>query len=155
MSTSAFNKNTVEKLADGSNQLIHADYDGNAAQLISKVGQPMGDFYVHPIAKTAKGENMIEPNGLYKLDDKLVKVGNAMPKVVGGFSNTFTYKNFSLDILADFRFGGYVMPTGVNWMISRGLLEESLNYMDKEHGGMSYYVNGQGKGVATTCRCRS
>jgi len=146
----AFNKNTVEKLADGSDQLIHADYDGNAAQLISKVGQPMGDFYVHPIAKTAKGDPIVNPDGLYKLDDKLVKAGNAMPKMVGGVFSSFSYKNFSLDVLADFRFGGYVMPTGINWMISRGLLEESLNYMDKEHGGMSYYVNAQGKGVATT-----
>ena len=146
----AFNKNTVEKLADGSTQLIHADYDGNAAQLISNVGQPMGDFYVHPVAKNAKGEQIVEPNGLYKLDDKLVKVGNAMPKVVGGFFNTFSYKDFSLDVLMDFRFGGHVMPTGINWMISRGLLEESLNYMDAASGGLSYYVNAQGKGVQTT-----
>lgn len=146
----AFNKNTVEKLADGSDQLIHQDYDGNAAQLISKVGQPMGDFYIHPVATTGKGEMIVEPNGLYKLDDKLVKVGNAMPKVVGGFFSSFSYKNFSLDVLADFRFGGYVMPTGINWMISRGLLEESLKFMDKASGGLSYYVNAAGKGVQTT-----
>lgn len=146
----AFNKNIVEKLADGSTELIHADYDGNAAQLISTVGQPMGDFYIHPVAKNEKGEMIVEPNGLHKLDEKLVKAGNAMPKVVGGFFNTFSYKNFSLDVMADFRFGGYVMPTGINWMISRGLLEESLNYMDAAHGGLSYYVNAAGKGVQTT-----
>jgi TonB-linked SusC/RagA family outer membrane protein len=146
----AFNKNVVEKLTDGSTEIVHSDYDGNAAQLISKVGEAMGDFYAHPVATNAKGEQIVDPSGLYKLDAKLVKVGNAMPKVVGGFFNTFSYKDFSLDVLMDFRFGGHVMPTGINWMISRGLLEESLNYMDKEHGGLSYYVNAAGKGVQTT-----
>ncbi|HYE56021.1 MAG TPA: SusC/RagA family TonB-linked outer membrane protein, partial [Chitinophagaceae bacterium] len=145
----AHNKNVVEKLATGSDELLHADYDGNAAQLISKVGQPMGDFYAHPVARNTKGEMIVEPNGLYKLDSKLEKVGNAMPKVIGGMYNSFSYKSFTLDAMIDFRIGGYVMPTGINWMISRGLLEESLKYMDKESGGISYYRNAQGKGVQT------
>lgn len=145
------NKNVVEKLASGSNELLHADYDGNAAQLKSVVGQPMGDFYAHPVATDSKGQPIVDPNGMYKVDpDKMVKIGNAMPKVVGGFTNTFTYKNFSVDALLDYRLGGYVMPTAINWMISRGLLEESLNYMDKEHGGLSYYEDGSGKRIQTT-----
>ena len=80
----------------------------------------------------------------------MIKIGNAMPKAVGGLFNSFAYKNFSMDVLIDFRLGGYVMPTAINWMISRGLLEESLNNMDKEHGGLSYYVNANGQGVQTT-----
>jgi TonB-linked SusC/RagA family outer membrane protein len=143
------NKNVVEKLSSGSTELLHADYDGNAAQLKSVVGQSMGDFYAHPVATNSKGEQIVESNGLYKLDDKLVKVGNAMPKVVGGIFNSFSYKGFGLDVMIDFRLGGYVMPTGINWMISRGLLEESLQYMDKESGGLSYYVDGTGKGIQT------
>lgn len=144
------NNNIVEKLANGATELLHADYDGNAAQLRSVVGQPMGDFYVHPIATNSKGESIVNPDGLYKVDaDKMIKVGNAMPKVVGGFFNTFSFKGISLDILTDFRFGGYVMPTGINWMISRGLLEESTKFMDAASGGLSYYV-ANGKGIQTT-----
>lgn len=144
------NKNVVEKLANGATELLHADYDGNAAQLKSIVGQPMGDIYIHPIATDASGRQLIEGDGLYQLDaNNMVKVGNAMPKMVGGFINNFNYKNFSLDVVMDFRVGGHVMPTGINWMISRGLLEESLNYMDQESGGLSYYMAG-GKGVQTT-----
>lgn len=146
----AKNTNIVEKLANNSTELLHADYDGNAAQLRSVVGQPMGDFYIHPIATNANGEKIVNADGLYKLDaDKMVKVGNAMPKVVGGLLNSFNYKGFTLDVAADFRFGGYVMPTGINWMISRGLLEESTKYMDTEHGGLSYYLQ-NGRGVLTT-----
>lgn len=144
------NTNIVEKLANGATELLHADYDGNAAQLKSVVGQPMGDFYAHPIAVNSKGEKIVNPDGLYKLDnDKMIKVGNAMPKVIGGFINSLSYKGFSLDLVTDFRFGGYIMPTGINWMISRGLLEESTKYMDEASGGLKYYV-ANGKGILTT-----
>jgi TonB-linked SusC/RagA family outer membrane protein len=146
----AQNTNKLEKLNSGATELIHADFDGNAAVLKSVVGQPMGDFYTHPIAKDSKGNAIINDDGLYRLDDGLVKTGNAMPKAVGGFLNNFNYKGISLDVNIDYRFGGYVMPTGINWMISRGLLEESTKYMDEASGGLAYYVNAQGKGVQTT-----
>jgi len=141
------NKNVVEKLASGSDELLHADYDGNAAQLISKVGEPMGDFYSHPVKLDANGGKIVNPDGLYQVDaDTMVKIGNAMPKAVGGFINTFTYKGFTLEALVDFRFGGYVMPTALNWMTSRGLTEISTTAMDKEHGGLSYYVTTDANG---------
>lgn len=145
------NTNVVEKLANNSKEILHADYDGNAAVLKSVVGQPMGDFYAHPVATDDKGQKIVDPNGMYKVDpDKMVKVGNAMPKVVGGFMNTISFKGFVLDVMADYRFGGYVMPTAINWMISRGLLEESTKYMDAEHGGLSYYEDANsGKRIQT------
>jgi iron complex outermembrane receptor protein len=146
----AWNRNIVEKLANNSTELLHADYDGNAAQLRSVVGQPMGDLYAHGIELNSKGEKIVQADGLYKIDGaNWIKVGNTQPKGVGGIFNNFTYKNFTLDMNTDFRIGGYVMPTGINWMISRGLLEESTQYMDKEHGGLSYYI-ADGKGIQTT-----
>lgn len=42
------------------------------------------------------------------------------------------------------------MPTGINWITSRGLTEQSLGSMDAERGGLRYYVDANGKGVATT-----
>ncbi|GAB3331786.1 SusC/RagA family TonB-linked outer membrane protein [Larkinella ripae] len=147
----ARNSNKVEKLANGSTELLHADYDGNAAQLRSVVGQPMGDIYAHGILKDANGRNVVGPNGLYQLDGaNWIKVGNAMPKLTGGFINSLSYKGFNLDIITDFRFGGHIMPTGINWMTSRGLTEESLTAMDAEHGGLNYYLDANGKGVQTT-----
>lgn len=146
----ARNRNVVEKLANNATELLHADYDGNAAQLRSVVGQPMGDLYARPVETHNNGQKIVQPNGLYKIDgDNWIRVGNAMPKAVGGIFNRLEYKNFTLDVLADFQIGGHVMPTGINWMISRGLTEESLNYMNKERGGLSYYVNADGKGVQT------
>lgn len=147
----ATNKNMVEKIAPGLTNILHADYDGNAAQLVSLVGRPMGDILVHPVQQSKTGQPIVDPNGMYHVDpNTMITAGNAMPKVVGGFFNSLSYKGISLDMMADFRFGGYVMPTGIYWMISRGLLKESLNYMDKEHGGLSYYIDGTGKRIQTS-----
>jgi TonB-linked SusC/RagA family outer membrane protein len=147
----ARNINVVEKLANNATELLHADYDGNAAQLRSVVGRPMGDFYVHPIETNSKGQKIVQPNGLYKLDaNNWIEVGNAMPEVIGGVINNFRYKNFTLDVLSDFQIGGHVMPTGINWMISRGLTEQSLQNMDKASGGLSYYRDAAGRGIQTT-----
>jgi len=146
----AQNANKVEKLANNSKELLHADYDGNAAQLRSVVGRPMGDIFVHGILKNAQGQQVVGANGLYQLDPEFKQVGNAMPKLTGGFINNLSYKNFSLDVVTDFRWGGSIMPTGINWMTSRGLTEESLNAMDAEHGGLSYYVDANGKGIQTS-----
>lgn len=145
------NSNKVEKLTNNSTELLHADYDGNAAQLRSTIGQPMGDIYAHGILKNASGQSVVGPNGLYQLDgNNWIKVGNAMPKLIGGLINNFSFKGFTLDVVTDFRVGGHIMPTGINWMTSRGLTEESLNAMDAEHGGLRYYKDANGKGIATT-----
>ncbi|MCM4151138.1 SusC/RagA family TonB-linked outer membrane protein [Arenibacter sp. N53] len=148
----AKNENIVEKLAPGLDELLHADYDGNAAQLKSLVGQPMGDLYAHPVATDAQGRRIVDPNGMYKIDaDKMEKFGNAMPKWTGGVMNSFSYKNITLDALVDGRIGGHVMPTALNWMTSRGLTEESTKFMDTESGGLSYYEeNGTGTRIQTT-----
>jgi iron complex outermembrane recepter protein len=150
-----FNNNKILKLTNGSNELIHADYDGNAAVLKSVVGQPIGDFYAHPIKTDSKGQPIVNDYGDGTLDyqidaDKLVKYGNTQVKAIGGFYNQFSYKSFGLEIYTDFRIGGYVMPTGLNWLTSRGLTKESLNGMDKAHGGLSYYLDANGYGVATS-----
>ncbi|MBB6325192.1 TonB-linked SusC/RagA family outer membrane protein [Algoriphagus iocasae] len=144
----ARNVNTVEKLANNATELLHADYDGNAAQLRSVVGRPMGDLFAHPIETDANGNKIVQPNGLYKIDaNNWKRVGNYNPDLVGGFMNNLSYKNFNFSALMDFQVGGSVMPTGINWMISRGLTEESTKYRNEETGGLAYYQNADGKGV--------
>ena len=146
----ARNMNMVEELANNATELLHANYDGSAAELRSVVGRPMGDFFVPPVETNANGERIVQSNGMYKLNgNEWMLAGNAMPKAVGGIFNNLNYKNFTLDVLADFQIGGHVMPTGINWMISRGLTEKSLNYMDAERGGLSYYVNTDEDGIET------
>ncbi|WP_166923335.1 SusC/RagA family TonB-linked outer membrane protein [Flavobacterium poyangense] len=143
----AKNINKIVKLANGASELLHQDYDGAAAQLKSVVGQPMGGIYAHPVKTDDNGNKMVDSDGFYIIDgDKWERYGTAIPKGVGGMLNSFTYKSFTLDVNIDYSYGGYLMPTGINWMTSRGLTEESLNYSTNERGGLTYYMEG-GKGV--------
>ncbi|QKJ63415.1 SusC/RagA family TonB-linked outer membrane protein [Flavobacterium sp. M31R6] len=144
----AKNINKIVKLANGANELLHADYDGSAAQLKSVVGEPMGGIYAHPVKTDASGNKMVDSDGFYMIDgDKWEKYGTATPQGVGGLLNTFTYKNLTLDVNIDYTYGGYLMPTGVNWMKSRGLTEETLNYSTNDRGGLTYYKDASGQGV--------
>jgi TonB-linked SusC/RagA family outer membrane protein len=145
------NKNKIDKLATGSDELIHSDNDGNAYQIKSVVGHPVGDIYVHPLLVNSKGQPIITSDGLYQQDpNKMVSGGNSQVKGAGGFNNTFSYKNFDLTLVTDFKYGGYVIPTGLFWMNSRGITKESLKYMDADHGGLSYYLDGDLRGIPTS-----
>ena len=148
----ASNKNKVVKLTTGATELLHDNYDGDAAKNVSIVGQPMGDWYSHPIATNASGQKIIGADGTYTLDSKnWEKYGNSMPKATGGFYNTFKYKSFALDMMIDFRFGGYVMPTGLFWLTGRGLTEESTKVPDgAKRSGVKFYVDDNWVGHETT-----
>lgn len=148
----AKNTNKVVKLTTGSNELLHANYDGDAAKRVSVVGQPMGDWYSHPIKTDAQGRRIVGGDGTYVVDgEKWVKYGNSMPKGAGGIFSTLNYKSFTLDMTADFTYGGYVMPTGLYWLTGRGLTKESLKTPDGAvRTNISYYVDNDWVGHETT-----
>jgi len=150
----SLNNQKILQLTSGSPEFTNADFDGNAAVLKSVVGRPAGDFYAHPILTDGKGNKVIADLGggefNYQIDgSKLQRYGNAQVKAIGGFSNIFRYKGFALELNTDFRIGGDVMPTALAWMTSRGLTKESLTAMDAAHGGVAYYKDAQGRGIAT------
>ncbi|WP_158867136.1 SusC/RagA family TonB-linked outer membrane protein [Maribellus comscasis] len=107
----SFNKNNINSL---SNDEFELDYvhtasigdhgqSGNYAQIIEE-GKPLGQFYIWKYA--GKDEDGISQ--FYNADRELTSspssddhfyAGNAQPKATGGWYNTLTWKNFSLDLL--------------------------------------------------------
>ena len=69
------------------------------------------------------GKYLIDPaTGLYKVHSgQNDVVGNREPKLIGGWNNTFTYKNLSLSFLLDFRLGGDVFNGTEQFMVGNGL----------------------------------
>ncbi|MDD2951743.1 MAG: SusC/RagA family TonB-linked outer membrane protein [Parabacteroides sp.] len=139
----AWNRNEVVKLADGINSIDHSNVDNGAAILQSYVGESMGDWYVYGTVKDENGNKVVDDKGMYKVDyTKRVKAGNAMPKVVGGFGTSLSYKDFYLDATFDFRFGGDVLNLPYQYMSELGILEASLGGRDAANGGLSWYADG-------------
>jgi len=137
----AWNKNTVIKLAEGIDQITHTNWDNGSAFLYSKVGESAGDIYALAPKQDANGNYIIRDDGYYQLTDQPVKVGNALPKLIGGFATTLTYKNVVFDISFDYRIGGAVMNMPYQYMMGRGAIKESLKYHDGEGAGLTYYMN--------------
>ncbi len=135
----AFNKNKVTKLTEGVDVLVHSSIDGGALRVESHVGEPMGDLYSFAPLQDSNGNFVVGSDGFYKLTEDRVKVGNAMPKSVGGVSSTLSFKNFSFDVSLDFRIGGDILNTPYQYIMGRGSLVESMKYRDAEHGGLRYY----------------
>ena len=153
----AWNTNKVIKLADGMDYLEHLNMDDSgAAYLRSYVGEKMGDIYAYAPKTNDDGKIIIDddPNsqdyGLEVLTDELVKVGNAMPDLIGGFAISLGYKRFTLDASFNFQLGGDVLNVPYQYMMGRGSLVESMPYRDAEHGGLSYYIDGSNHLVATS-----
>ena len=73
-------------------------------------GDQIGDIYVKGILAKGEDGKLVEgKSGLYDIDrTQRIKIGSSNPDFTLGWSNTFNYKNFSLNVLLNGRFGGIV-----------------------------------------------
>lgn len=144
----AWNRNKVVKLMEGLDKLQHARWDNGAAYLYSFVGQKMGDIYAFAPKTDENGNKIVDSEGLYKVTDEPIKVGNAMPDLIGGFAISLTWKRLTLDANFNFQIGGDVWNQPYQYMMGLGALEDTMPYRDEAHGGLAYYYDANGNTVA-------
>ncbi|MBQ9185767.1 MAG: SusC/RagA family TonB-linked outer membrane protein [Bacteroidales bacterium] len=137
----AWNTNKVVKLMEGLDNLTHSRWDNGAAYLYSFVGEKMGDIYAFAPLKDDKGNYVVDGEGLYKVTDEPIKVGNAMPDLIGGFAASVSYKRWTLDANFNFQIGGDVWNQPYQYMMGLGALEDTMPYRDEAHGGLPYYYD--------------
>lgn len=138
----AINKNKLVRLPNGQTTLTSSSQDGGYLIIQAKVGDPLGNIYVHPKATDSKGNAIIDDYGLYTNSTSDYKyVGNIMPKVIGGFSNSLSYKSFALDLTIDYRFGGKLVSIPTYYQMGAGMYKSTLKYRDAARGGIAYNVN--------------
>lgn len=101
------NRSEVLKLAEGVDEVdIEAAFASIGSFAI--VGEPYGVFYGTRWARDASGNLLIGANGLPRLDPETGNLGNPQPDWMAGLRNTFTYKEWTLSFLFDFRQGGQI-----------------------------------------------
>ncbi|MBK5269707.1 MAG: TonB-dependent receptor, partial [Bacteroidia bacterium] len=95
-------------------------FNGTGNEFLGEIryteGLAMNQLYTKHIKTNAKGEVVVGANGRL-IEDKtsgpigtgFYPVGSSIPKFTGGLNNTFTYKNLSLGIFIDYKFGGTVL----------------------------------------------
>ncbi|SFD08123.1 TonB-linked outer membrane protein, SusC/RagA family [Chitinophaga sp. CF118] len=118
------NDNKILELAPGINSFTISGASG--ANYASKfaVGGSYGDIYGTVLQHDAQGRVKIDANGNpIKQGGDLVYLGNANTKWQLGWNNNFSYKDFTLSLLVDGKFGGKVMSVTQSMMDQYGVSE--------------------------------
>ncbi len=71
----------------------------------ARVGGEFGEIYGIDYARDDNGNILVDPAG-YGMKGDYKKLGSINPDFIGGLSNSFNYKSFSLSFLVDFQMGG-------------------------------------------------
>ncbi len=108
----AANKNEIIELADGVDRLFLSSSFARTADPIIEKGGSYGDLYAEGWLQDDNGRYIVNDEGKpVGSGARSKKVGNFNPDFTLGWSNSLNYKNFSLSLLIDGRFGG-VMTSG-------------------------------------------
>lgn len=114
-------------------------FNGELRQI---VGMEMGQIAGFGFRRDASGNRIFGPNGLPLRTVDLVNFGSALPRWVGGFTNTFNYKGLSFSFLVDFKLGGKML-SGTNFnAIRHGLHKMTLEGREGGVVGNGVSING-------------
>lgn len=98
----------------------------------ARVGQPYGTFFGKGFLRAPDGQIVYDAQGYPMLESSSRVLGNFTPDWIGGFSNTFRYKNLSLSTLIDVKHGGDIFSQSINIGRYTGVLAETT--MGREDG---------------------
>jgi len=89
-------------------------------------GLPGPQIMAYDFVYDAQGKIVIDATGIPVQAAARTPMGSVLPKVYGGFNNEFSYKNFNLSFLIDYRFGNKVLSATNYYTIFRGLNQITL-----------------------------
>lgn len=142
----ATNKNKIIKLSDDVKIFYLGGGFGRSGTPVVEEGKSYGDLLAYKWATDAKGNRLVTDDGKPVITQDQEYVGNFNPKATLGFTNSFTYKQFSLRLLIDGRVGGtMVSGTEMNLAFS-GIPEVTDKY--REGGWNLGGVNASGAPVS-------
>ena len=133
----------------------------NVADYISLAGDvAYGNYRIGSVAKVGSAYGTLMTDSYVKIDNKsglpmlvwtdsqrrahllrneaeIVEIGSMIPDFLGSVSTGLTYKNWSLSVALDMRFGGYVASYNSKYGTAYGFMEESLKGAPG-HGGITW-----------------
>ena len=120
-------------------------FNGELRQI---VGMEMGQIAGFGFKRDAQGNKIFGANGIAIRTPDLLNFGSALPKYVGGFTNSFNYKGVSLSALIDYKLGNKML-SGTNFnLIRHGLHKITLPGRDGGIVGDGVSSVGGGKNIA-------
>ena len=128
-------KNTVVDLDGDPNThtrtaIVEGLWGSGAPALVQEEGEEWGQIWGNGIKRNAAGIPILDANGNYSTDAN-VHFGNVLPKYTGGVQNTFTYKNFTMNVNIDYQSGGKFFSLSDMWGSYTGLTARTAVLNDK------------------------
>ncbi|WP_090556513.1 SusC/RagA family TonB-linked outer membrane protein [Pedobacter hartonius] len=103
-----YNKNTVQKLSEGLNQIQVASSVNSYAYINNIVGQSYGSIVGTRMQKDASGNTVFNATTGLPVATGLEVLGKGVAPWTMGITNDFLYKAFTLSILVDGKFGNKI-----------------------------------------------
>jgi hypothetical protein len=134
----AFLKTKVLNVGNPSGSILLLYFNGTGNEFLGEIryteGLGMNQLYTRTYRKNAKGEILVNNDGRplpsntnpSGITGGYNPIGSAIPKFTGGWNNTFSYKNLSLAIHIDYKFGGTVLSSTLLNMTRQGHSKLSL-----------------------------
>lgn len=137
----AFLKTEVLEVGDPSGSRLLLDFNSTGNEFLGQIryteGLGMNQLYTRTYRTNAKGERVVGNDGRLLgsqggVGNGYFPVGSAIPKYTGGWNNTITYKNLSLGVHLDYKFGGKVLSSTLLNMTRQG--HSKLSLEGRENG---------------------
>lgn len=143
----AYNDSEVISLSDKiTTKSLEGNRDGRASVVLEK-GQPFGVIKAYDYLRDANGNIVIDTNGKF-MRGNLIIAGQGVAPASMGLSNDFSYKNFTLSVFVDAKFGGEIYSATNQLGTRYGLSEITL---PGREGGVAVSGNDvNGNSVNTT-----
>lgn len=126
----AYNESKVVKLAPGISSLTVGDGVGGGT-IRNVVGGTYGEVWGYRKQTDENGNVVFNTASGYAVRGPLERIGNGIPPLTMGITNTFRYKDFSLNILVDGKFGSVVYSNLYQYAYRFGLPKETLPGRDE------------------------
>jgi hypothetical protein len=123
--TGNFTKNisTVNKIADGIDQIVFAGFVGRGNYAIP--GETYGIIQANPMLRDANGNAIVTGQGVYQNDPNLGIIGDPQPDFNTTFITELAYKWLSFRVQLDYQKGGDIDSATALTLFGRGILEET------------------------------
>lgn len=135
--TSAFNWNSSFNLTKLHNEVLDIDQSENPSPLQTGTYRPLNgnisivkglaiaQVMAYDYKRDANGNVIVGANGV-PLRGALKPMGSGLANLYGGWNNDFTFKNFNLSFLIDFKYNNKVLSATEHYSYVRGLNKATL-----------------------------
>jgi len=120
-------------------------FNGTGNEFLGEIryteGLAMNQLYTRTYRRNVKGQIVVANSGRLlesqggPIGTGFFPVGSSIPKYTGGWNNTINYKNFTVGILFDYKFGGTVLSSTLLNMTRQGHSKMSL---EGREGGLIF-----------------